>query len=177
MPDKLNDRHRLIAYMKLGGATRDQIATTLGYATNYVDAIVASPMFKALMDHMRAEMRSKTIGGVVDRIVAEGPRNLEVLMELRDHAESEQVRMTSARDLLDRNPETAKVSREDRHIENRIVIDAVALRRIAGVLEEDAPPVVIDVAPRAVHAAQAAGFQRLEEAVTELAAVEAEREA
>ena len=136
-PKHLNNKHRLVAFMKLGGAGRDEIALQLGYEPSYVSAITESPMFKALMVELQNEMKNKTIGHVVDRIVSEGPKSLQVLVELRDHAESEHIRMTSARDLLDRNPETAKVSREDRRTETRIVVDSRAMLRIAGVLQED----------------------------------------
>jgi hypothetical protein len=174
-PTKLNERHRLIAFMKLGGAGRDEIATALDYEPTYVSAITESPMFKALMDHLRAEMRHKTVGSVVDRIIAEGPASIETLVTLRDHAESEQVRTVAARDLLDRNPDTAKVSREDRRVETRIVIDSRALARIAGVMAEDggtvAEPQPLDVTlPPA--AARPAGYLTLEAAVAALAAQE-----
>jgi hypothetical protein len=174
-PAKLSDKHRLIAYMKLGGASREDIATSLGYEPTYVSAITESPLFKALMDQLRGDLKHKTIGHVVDRIVSEGPQSVQVLVELRDHAESEQVRMTSARDLLDRNPETAKVSREDRRLETRIVVDSRALARIAGVLSEDAGPtidaddaVTLPVTPPPLPP----GVVPLAEAVASLAAAE-----
>ena len=177
-PGKLNERHRLIAFMKLGGASRDEIATQLGYEPTYVSAITESPMFKALMDHLRAEMRTKTIGGVVDRIISEGAASVETLVTLRDNAESEQVRTIAARDLLDRNPETAKVSREDRRTEMRVVIDSRALARIAGVLAEDSGREVINIPPPAGPTGPAGQpFTALEDAVAELEAKElAERE-
>lgn len=137
-PAKLHDKHRLIAYMKLGGASREQIATQLGYEPTYVSAITESPLFKALLDQLRGELRHQTVGAVVDRIIAEGPKSIETLVTLRDNAHSEQVQMAAARDLLDRNPETAKVSREDRRTETRIIVDARALARLTGVLAEDA---------------------------------------
>lgn len=174
-PHKINDRHRMIAFMKLGGATREQIATDLGYEPTYVSAITESPMFKALMDHLRGEMRNKTIGGVVDRIIAEGPASVETLVALRDTADSEQVRAVAARDLLDRNPDTAKVSREDRRTETRIVIDSRALQRIAGVLkEDDSNGVTIDVKATPIPIdTRTAPFDKLEDAVAKLAAAEA----
>lgn len=172
-PQKLNNKHRLIAYMKLGGATREEIAFQLGYEPTYVSAITESPLFKALMSELQNEMKHQTIGTVVDRIVAEGPKSLQVLVELRDHAESEQIRMTSARDLLDRNPETAKVSREDRRTETRIIVDSRALHRIAGVLQEDNEGVIDLDAVQALSApTPPPGIVPLAEAVAALQATE-----
>lgn len=173
-PAKLSDKHHLIAYMKLGGASRDQIATQLDMEPTYVSAITESPMFKALMDQLRQEMRAKTIGTVVDRIISEGPASVEALVTLRDHADSETVKLGAARDLLDRNPETAKVSREDRRSEVRVVVDTRALQRIAGVLAEDAG-ITVDAepgphVPLPEPVALPMGIQTLDEAVAELQA-------
>ena len=172
-PKKLNNKHRLIAFLKLAGCTREEIADQLDYEPTYVSAITESPMFKALMVQLQDEMKHQTIGTVVDRIVAEGPKSLQVLVELRDHAESEQIRMTSARDLLDRNPETAKVSREDRRSETRIIVDTRALQRIAGVLQEDNDDVIdLDTVQALSPPKPPPGIMPLADAVAELTAAE-----
>lgn len=175
-PAHLNEKHRLIAYMKLGGASREEIALALGYAPTYVSAVTESPLFKALLDQLRAELKHRTVGAVVDRIIAEGPKSVETLVTLRDTATSEQVQLTAARDLLDRNPETAKVSREDRRTETRIIVDARALQRLTGVLGEDAgEPVALPEATLAVPTPPPpAAFQSLDEAVAELQAAESD---
>ncbi len=176
MPQKLNDKHRLIALLMLAGAERPEIAARTGYDPSYISAITHnSPMFKAMLDQLRAEMRQKTIGGVVDRIIQEGPKSVEALVVLRDTAESEQVRVTAARDLLDRNPETAKVSREDRRTETRVVFDGRALAKLAGVLAEDAgqDAATVDAAFTPVSALPlTTGIPTLEELRAELAAQE-----
>ncbi len=171
-PAKLSPKHHLIAYCMLAGATRDEIATRLDMEPTYISAITNSPMFKALLDTLRAEMRNRTIGSVVDQIVAEGPDSVRVLVAMRDGAESEQVRVTAARDLLDRNPETAKVSREDRRTETRIIIDSRDMARITGVLREDDDAVDATLAEPAALAPPAPplGIQTLDEALAELAA-------
>lgn len=171
-PAKLNSRHHLIAYMVLAGATREEVSRQLDYDKAYVSAITESPMFKALLDELRGEMRNRTIGSVVDRIISEGPRSVETLVRLRDEAESEQVRVSAARDLLDRNPETAKVSREDRRSEMRIVLDGAALHRITGVLSElDAGDVTDAEATPALP--QSPMLQTLDQAIADLAEREA----
>lgn len=138
-PKNLNDKHRWIAWLKLAGRTREEIADELGYAPTYISAVTESPMFKALMDQLRADMRQRTIGSVVDQIVNEGPNSVKVLVEVRDNIdEPGATRAMAARDLLDRNPETAKVSREDRRTETRIVFDGRAMSQLAAVLAEDA---------------------------------------
>lgn len=176
LPKNLNQRHHLIAYMILAGATSTEAAKALDMERTYVSSIVASPMFKALMDQLRVDMRQRTIGNVIDRIVAEGPNSVEALVRLRDHAESEQVQATAARDLLDRNPETAKVSREDRRSEVRILLDTAALHRIAGVMAEDAEFQPVPAAQLTKNGTPA-GILPLDAVLEELKAAESAAEA
>lgn len=178
-PKTLNEKHHLVAYMQLAGATNIEIAAALDYHPTRVSAIQGSPLYKALLDKLRKDLNQRTVGAVIDRIISEGPRNVEVLVELREHAENERVRLEAARDMLDRNPETSKVSRQENRSEQRIIFDTHALHRLIGVLQEDGPivhtvalPPAPDGAVVPVHS-PALGIKTLDETLADLEALEA----
>jgi len=176
-PKKLNDKHALVAYLALAGATNVEIAASLDYHPNRVAAIRDSPLFKTLLTKLQGDLRQRTVGSVIDKIIAEGPGSVNVLVELRDHAEGEMVRLNAARDLLDRNPDTAKVSREDRREEVRILLDTSAIQRLTGALADMGEIVDAEVTPMLPPAEGAfgpptGGILTLEEVIAQVAAAE-----
>jgi len=173
-PQSLNERHKLVALMTIGGATNVEIAEALDFHPTRVAAIRNSPLFQALVEKHRRELQARTVGGVVDKILGEGLASVEALVRLRDSAENESVQRSAASDLLDRNPQVARITREDHRAETRVIFDTESLRRLASAVVEDGG----DEAPPVVLAALATSdtpvvLQPLAEAVAEALAAEA----
>ncbi len=146
-PKSMNERHKLVALMVIGGATNVEIGEALDFHPTRIAAIRNSPLFQALVEQHRRELQARTVGGVVDKILGEGLASVEALIRLRDHAENESVQRSAASDLLDRNPQVARITREDHRAETRVIFDTESLRRLANAVAEDggdeAPPAVI----------------------------------
>lgn len=146
-PNSLSERHKLIALMVIGGATNVEIGEALDFHPTRVAAIKSSPLFQALVEQHRRELQARTVGGVVDKILGEGLASVAALVRLRDSAENESVQRSAASDLLDRNPQVARITREDHRAETRVIFDTESLRRLANAVAEDggdeAPPAVI----------------------------------
>lgn len=136
-PDKLTEKHRLIAYMVIAGKTNIEIGRTLGYHPTRISIIRQSPLFQALTAQLQKELQRSTVGDIVDRIMREAGPSVDTIVELRDAAESENVRLAAAQDLLNRNPQTAKISRTEEDRTVRVVLDGDAMRRMASVIAED----------------------------------------
>lgn len=136
-PQSLNEKHKLVALMVIGGATNVEIATALDFHPTRIAAIRSSPLFQALVDQHRRELQARTVGGVIDLILGEGLASVEALVRLRDGAENESVQRSAASDLLDRNPQVARITREDHRAETRVIFDTESLRRLANAVAED----------------------------------------
>lgn len=150
-PQRLTERHRLIAYAVIAGKTNVEIARALGYHINRIYAIRQSPLFRALVEQLRKELQAGTIGTVIDRIMNEAGPSVDAIVQLRDSAESESVKLAAAQDLLNRNPSTAKISRTEEDRTVRVLFDSNDMRRMAAVIAEDegrdAIPAVATVVP------------------------------
>ena len=136
-PIRLGERHRLIGYMMIAGETNGTIAKKLGLSENWISTVKTSPLFQVLLSDLRRELKDKTVGEVVDMIVAEGPASIRTLVELRDGAENESVRQRSASDLLDRNPHASRIHKNDEAPTVRIALDVSAVHLMAQAMAED----------------------------------------
>lgn len=108
---KLNERHRLIMRLELRGLSKTEIADLTGYAYQSVVQITNTENYKETLAAFRAEVDRKFEEKLTDKMTEDPVREMfkkeamasaERLAELRDHAESENVQMRSAMDILDR---------------------------------------------------------------------------
>lgn len=145
-PERLNNRHLLMALMVAAGWRQKDIAAKLGFNPNRVSIICGSPLFKAQVQNLQRELRESTVADVVHRIATEAGPSLDVMVELRDHAQAEPVRLSAAKDILDRNPKLARVSKVEGESSLRVSFGAPELRQMFGALLEDdgKPRLVLD---------------------------------
>lgn len=132
----LNGRHQLVMLAMLAGKSNDEIAQTFDLHPTSITRIKSSPLFQAQLDRLRRDLHERTAVSVVERLFAEGGRSLEVAVELRDHAESEGVRLSAAQDLMDRHPSLRKVQKTESEATVRVVFGREDVARIVGVMAE-----------------------------------------
>lgn len=91
--------HRLMVYMKANGKSNAEVARQLGKTQAWVSQIVRQKWFRK---RVLAEMKERSDMSIDKLLAHEAEGSLDTLIELRDHAQSEQVRATSAINILDR---------------------------------------------------------------------------
>lgn len=138
--DSLNSKHMLLALGVAAGKTNRELAEALDYNEQYVSQVKASPLFQAQLLRLQKDMTERTMSDVVGRIIGEADRSVDVLVELRDHAENEHVRLHSATEFLDRNPATRKVQKTESESVTKIVFSADDVRRMVQARAEAALP-------------------------------------
>lgn len=137
-PAQLSERHRLIAWLELGGASNAEIAASLGFTQSWVSTVRNSPLYKVLLGQMRDRVSDASIEGVKQKILGEAMNNVNTLIELRDNLAVEPAtRRGSANDLLDRTPGLSKIHKSEVDETLRIALDADALREIQQAIAED----------------------------------------
>ena len=99
----LNTRHRLMMLKLLEGKTQHQIAQEVGMSDHTISQIVTSPLFKAELDRLTQNARSKLVRTgeeVADIINAQAPHAARRLCELIDE-EDPNVRMRAAKEVIE----------------------------------------------------------------------------
>ena len=91
--------HRRVIDLKLAGYSHRDIAALTGYTRLYVSAILRQPWARwRMIDEIKSESRDE-----FKRLLEEAGRSsIEKIIELRDNATSEQVQLSSAKELVDR---------------------------------------------------------------------------
>jgi hypothetical protein len=102
IPKKLNTRHKSLALAVATGNTVKKAAELIGVHENWAYIVSRSPAFKALVAKYFRELERETIKEAKQKILSEALNSVNVLVELRDTASSESVRLQAAQDLLDR---------------------------------------------------------------------------
>lgn len=91
--------HRQLAYLIGSGRTQSECAIELGYTDAWVSQICRQPWFQDLV----LEEITRTGRSVVDELIKNAaPGSVLTLLELRDSAQSETVRSSCAKELLNR---------------------------------------------------------------------------
>lgn len=181
-PEKLSSRHLVMALMIAAGWRQKDIAAKLGYTQNRVSIICSSPLFRVQVDRLQKELRESTVADVVHRIATEAGPSMNVMVELRDHALNENVRLGAAKDILDRNPRIARVSKVEEDRTLKISFGAPELRQMFGAMLEDegkpVPSVIETTAFPIMGREQAVNKPKrarpLDEVIEEMEAAEAE---
>lgn len=97
--DQEKSQHKIVMVLKLQGMTNREIARKMNFSETWVSQIVRQPWFQAQLMTSIEELK----GEVLDNILAiEAKASVLTLVDMRDNAKSEAVRVTSAVQLLDR---------------------------------------------------------------------------
>jgi len=108
---KLNEKHRMVMRLDLAGKSNKQIANVTGYSYQSVAQIKSDENYKKTKQAMRAELDDVFIRSLAEDVVKDPVRRrledlkltaMDVNEELMQQAESENVRMKCAHDILDR---------------------------------------------------------------------------
>ncbi|MAH44387.1 hypothetical protein CMI37_01065 [Candidatus Pacearchaeota archaeon] len=105
-PKKLNSRHREMVRLMAAGSSVVDAAEVVGFSLSTARVVASSPKFKEEMERMQGEMDKGLVETYVynykEKLGEEIKQSIETLVELRDGAESEQVKLRAAGELLDR---------------------------------------------------------------------------
>ena len=109
----LHERHHEIKRLIALGMKHKAVAETLDITAENVSAVVGSEIFRHEMQAFQVAMDCTAID-VGQAIIAEGPKSLKLLQQIRDDEVPEEhvpllLRAKVCTDFLDRNPATAKV--------------------------------------------------------------------
>ena len=115
--EELNDRHRAIAQMEIMGYKNKQIARELDCHQMTIHRVRSSPVYKIYIGDLRKQVEEASVFDAtkyLDRITEKTMRTLEHLM---DDADSENVRVSAAKELFDRQmPKVSKTQHEETKI-------------------------------------------------------------
>lgn len=136
VPQKLSERHRLIAWLELGGATNNEIAAALQLTASWVSTVRGSPLYKALLAQMRDRVSGESIEEVKAVLLGEAMNNVQKLIAVRDGLDPTNARL-AANDLLDRTPGLSKIHKSEVDETLRIVLERDALDEIRQAIAED----------------------------------------
>lgn len=137
-PDALTPRHEQMALLVLQGKTNREIAAILGYNENRVGIIKGSPLFIALVDNLKRQVREHEILDTVDRLHSLGGKALDTLEYFQDdRLTNPAASVAAAKDILDRNPRTARIARTESEKTLRIVMSDETMRRMENAIAED----------------------------------------
>jgi hypothetical protein len=109
----LHERHRLAMLLDVSGYKQVEIARILGCSTVWLSGVQQSPLYQAELGKMRNQLHERLLGNVADRLLGEAEKSLNYVAGVRDdHDAAAHLRLRAARDLLDRAPRTARVTRQ-----------------------------------------------------------------
>lgn len=91
-----------------------EAAAAVGLSEGRAYTLAGKPEFREYVESVRDRVRQASVESLVGRIANEGPASVATLVTLRDDPEVESpTRRGCANDLLDRNPETARIARAE----------------------------------------------------------------
>lgn len=153
-PQKLNNKHHLLACALVSGMSQKEAAASLGFHPQRVTQVVGSELFQHHMQRLRDQLAARVVEEQADRLTkVQAAENLldESLGEAASvlasgmHSKDEKVKQRAARDILDRRgltPVEKSVQRIDVVIDTEQVDtlrDVLAKMRGDGVTLEQLP--------------------------------------
>lgn len=145
-PDKLNERHNLMAYMVAIGKKPSDISSILSISINRISIIKSSPLFRALVRKKQEEIYDSMQGNLIDKISGEAIPSLDKIVEIRDTGDDPKDQLSAAKELL-----AYSVSKKHEVVideTKRIVFETQELREMFAAFEEDSgKKTAIDVTP------------------------------
>ena len=157
-PQKLNDRHRLMALMVVGGAKDKEISEVVGLSASRLAVVKKSPLFQEQCERYREQLDAKrldTMAAVMNRLQAEAMPSVERLAYLRDNEDGfvpASVQRAAAADILGYT--ISKHGNESNETRQMVVISEEAFTRVAQVMVEAGfgpPPGPTQPAPTSIE--------------------------
>lgn len=104
-PDKLNNRHRVLAYLLAVGRKQNEIAAILEYSPNRVSILANAPDMIAEVARLQNELKGSTFAAFLQKVDEERINTLDRLVYLRDNGtKDDNVMLGAAKALLDYDP-------------------------------------------------------------------------
>lgn len=132
--EELNDRHKAIAQMEIQGFRNKQIARELDVHEMTIFRVKSSPIYKLYIGDLRKKVEDVSVfdaAAHLERITEKTMRTLENLM---DNADSENVRVSAAKELFDR--QMPKVSKTE-HKEETVIHFGDSVQNLAAALADN----------------------------------------
>ena len=145
-PRSLTRRHQHMAYLVAAGKSNIEIAKALGYSEAGVSRIKSSEVFQALLHSVEAEIGRRAVDGIVEQLMAESPKALERMKELRDQSTSLPVAYNASAFFLDKHPAVAAI-KATADLGVRILLDDAAMARMERAIAEAERRPALDVTP------------------------------
>lgn len=101
-PKELSETHKLMATLFAAGWKNKEVSEELGISESRVSVIRNDPRVQVIVEQYGRRFRDETARSVKERITRYSDQAVETVNNLMLHAESETVRLTAAKDLLDR---------------------------------------------------------------------------
>lgn len=101
-PNELSPTHFHMIAMRAAGMRPGEIAKALGYSNSRVSVILNDPRAKQLVSRMTGDVLREFQLDVGEQIVSYAAEAAETVAGLMRMAESEQVRLSASKDILDR---------------------------------------------------------------------------
>lgn len=147
VPEKLNPRHELAAYLTAAGRRQNEIMRITGYSQVRLSTLQNSPLFRVYVKQLQEELKGQTFDEVVDRINEEAIPTLDRLVNLRDHGTKEDnVRLGAAQTLMKYVPALRALDQEDAGPKVTLKFERSGMALIAQAIAEDEGR-TIDVTP------------------------------
>lgn len=83
---KMNSRHHIMATLLAAGLSREEVAKQCGVRPETVSVVQRSPLMKAIVAKLQAELAAQTIGRVADRLTNDADKNLSFIQSVRDRS-------------------------------------------------------------------------------------------
>lgn len=125
MPKRLNERHKLAALLIATGKRRIWVCRRLGMAPNRLSVIQQSPLFRVLVEQYQREFISQGMQTTINKVLADGPANVEFLRKVRDGMEPDVKEIDDPNDRM-RHRLKAAESLFDRQLPRRMETESQA---------------------------------------------------
>lgn len=107
VPEKLSERHELVALLDAKGVNNTEIARLLGFAREYISVIKRHPHYQILLQRFKGELQEKVLDRTADLLAAFNEESMNAFGTLKDiHRDSDQkgsTRVAAAEAILDRS--------------------------------------------------------------------------
>jgi hypothetical protein len=149
----LSPRNERLAFNLLRFPTLKAAAEATGISVPTAKSVLANTIFQAFFMDLRRQVREAGVATVTELICRQAEPSVQTLIELRDDTAVEAAtRRGCANDLLDRNPETAKIHKAESKNDIRIEFGPEVVHYLDRVIGERPGQQVIDAPAVAIPA-------------------------
>jgi len=127
--NKLKDWHRIMAEMQVMGYQNRKIALELGVHEMSVAKVQSDPIYKVYIKDLRKRAEENSVFDVARYLQTMGEETFRTLADLMKYSESDNVRVTAAKEFADRI--SPKVNRTESEHTNIIYLESDTIRMLA----------------------------------------------